>query len=80
MAMEYEYAFVADVMELKPGLREATSEELGKNLTVALAQSGQKFATTTRTLEGGGWETISHSLTSIDKHLVLTVHMRRPWK
>ena len=73
MAKNREYATMVQTAELKPGLADFTSDEVGQNIAVGLSQVLQKASKGLQTLQGGGWEILSHDLTRIDRHLVVSL-------
>ena len=72
-----EYSMMVQTMQLQPGMSDATGEEVGKSLAVALGQIVKTVSTASQKLEGGGWEIVSHELTRIDRHLVVSFLLRR---
>lgn len=73
----YEYGLISEVADVKlEKLTTAIKDEFVQNLQVALA--GVIFRVTERmkTFQGGGWEIMSHQLTSLDRYLVVSFLIR----
>ena len=66
------YGIMVQTMKIKPNMADATPNEVSQALTVGLNQTVQKASKGLDTLEGGGWEIVSHALTRINRHLVLS--------
>jgi len=75
--MATEYAFLVTTLTLTPGLADATSAEVSKGLGTALGPFGEQLAKSVPSFQGGGFEIVSHDLTRIDRHLVVTLLLRR---
>ena len=76
--MDYEYAFMASTITPEPGIEQARSAEASRSIGLALGQFGRTITGAIPDFMGGGWEAISHDLTKIEQHLVVTVCLRRP--
>ncbi len=75
-----EYNMMLNTIELKPGVAEATADEISKDLTMHLGEISQGMSKATESFQGGGWEVVSHALTRIDSHLILSFLIRRDKK
>ena len=67
-----EYCTMVRTLEIKAGMADATADEVTNDLTVSLAQAVHAASTGTQTLEGGGWEIVSHNLARVDRHLIVS--------
>lgn len=77
MGNQFEYGMMVETGELKPGMADATAGEVSRSLTLGLGNIVQKASKGLETLEGGGWVIVSHDLTRIERHLVLSLLVRR---
>ena len=74
----YEYSLISEVADVKlEKVATATNDEFTKNLQASL--SGVIFRVTERmkAFQGGGWEIMSHQLTSLGSFLVVSFLIRR---
>lgn len=78
--MAYKYAFIVNTLEIKAPLADATSDELSQHLAIALGNLAESLTKAVPELPGSQYQIVSHCLTRIDRHLVLTVLTRRPMK
>ena len=72
-----EYCTMVQTITLKPGLADATSNEVSQGIAVGLNNIVQKVTKGMQKLQGGGWEMVSHQLTRIDRHLVVSFLLYR---
>ena len=75
---EYEYSIGFQTLEMGPGLAGASGDEVNDELTRQVGSTVRDLAEALQTLEGGGWEIISHDITSLDGRLVASFLTRRP--
>ncbi len=75
--MPQQYAFMIETAELKAGAADATSDEISQSLGLGLGNIGEKITKALPTLPPGGWQVVSHDITRIDRHLVVTILIRR---
>ncbi len=68
-----EYAFSALTMEIKPGLADFNDKEVSLEILKTLRPFAEGLPKTLQQIPPGNWRVISHSLTRIDRHLVLTL-------
>ena len=75
---KYEYSMFVKPIVLTPGIGDATSDEVARDLSQVFARLIQD---TTKALElpdfREGWEIISHDVTRLDRHVVITFLLRR---
>ena len=74
---DYEYSFMVQTAELNPGIVDMTTEQVGQGLAVSLMPVVQRASNAIQSLPPGGWEVVSHDLTRIDRHLILSFLLRR---
>ena len=74
---KYEYGFIVNTLELKIGLADATSEEVSQGMALALSDLAKSLSKAVQTAPQGPWEIVSHDLTRIDRHLIVTFLSRR---
>jgi hypothetical protein len=67
-----EYGFIVKTVEIRPGLADATSNEVSQMLSSGLGPLAQDISKSLLNLPPGGWRVLSHNLTRIDRHLILT--------
>ncbi len=72
-----EYTMMLQMMELRPNIIAATREEVTNNLTSALHKTIQAVSKGIPSLDGGGWEILSHDLTRLDRHLIVSFLLHR---
>ncbi len=72
-----EYGIVVTTGELKVGMADATANEVSQSVTVVLNQMLQNAQKASETFQGGGWDILSHEVTRIDRHLVVSFLLRR---
>ena len=75
---EYEYTII--MRNLTPGkaLPQVGDEEFADQLAQTLHKTLQDCLRINEQMQGGGWEVLSHSMTSIDRHIPVTFLLRRP--
>ena len=76
--MDYEYAFMASTITLELDIEQARSDEVGRSIGMALGQFGRTISGAIPDFMEGGCEVISHDLTKIEQHMLVTVCLRRP--
>ncbi len=74
---DYEYAFMVETVTIQPGIADATADEVSHTIVGTFAPLVGKLGTNLPQLAGGGWQVVSHDLTRIDRHLILTFVIRR---
>jgi len=74
----YEYAIMSETVNVKPEALVAESKkELLSSLGIDLVRVMDIVHKSLNTYEGGGWEILSHDLTKLDRHLVVSFLIRR---
>ena len=76
--MDYDYAFMASTIAPEEDINHAPPDVVGRSIGLALGQFGRTISGAIPEFMGGGWEAISHNLTQIEQHMVVTVCLRRP--
>ena len=74
--MPYKYSFLVTTIELEPGIGDLTSEEISHGFTQEFGSLGPAISQDMQQVTGGPWEAISHSVTGVERHLVITVMLR----
>ena len=72
-----EYGIFVKTIELKQRLADATADEVSEGLAGGLGNYLKNLPKMLESFEGGGWKTVSHNLTRIDRHLVLSLLISR---
>ncbi len=73
-----EHRLMLFAMKLLPDVLEASSNEIGRGLTLSLGRIlDADISKRLDSLEGGGWEIVSHNLTTMDQHLIFSFLIRR---
>jgi hypothetical protein len=72
----YEYAIMSETVALEL-LTGKTKKELLNKLEMALIRVMDVVHKSLRTYEGGGWEILSHDLTKLEHHFLITFLIRR---
>lgn len=72
-----EYGVMAGSAELKPEIKTAPSDQVTQALTAILSNELNKVNKAVNSFQGGGWEIISHELTRIDSHVIVSFLVRR---
>jgi hypothetical protein len=75
-----EYGFMVQTMEIKPDMEDATADGLGQMMAMGFGQMAQKAAKGLTTLQGGNWEIMSHDVTRLGRHLIVSFLLRRQAK
>jgi hypothetical protein len=75
---EYEYSVGLQTLEMRPGLADVASDQLNLELTRDVGSMVRDAAEGIQTVQGGGWEVISHGITGLDGRLVISLLLRRP--
>lgn len=68
----FEYGFIVKTVEIRAGLADATSNEVSRMLSIGLVPLARDISNSLPNLPPGGWKVLSHDLTRIDRHLILT--------
>jgi hypothetical protein len=73
-----EYGFVVQTIEIKPGMEDATADQMSQTMAMGLNQTVQSASKGMNNLPGGGTgEILSHNITRIGSHLVVSFLFRR---
>ncbi|MCK5600315.1 hypothetical protein KAR91_00430 [Candidatus Pacearchaeota archaeon] len=72
-----EYGMMVQTIEIKPDIADAPASEFSQYFTAGLNQIVQKASKGLNSFEGGGWSFVSHDLTKIDHHLVLSLLIQK---
>jgi hypothetical protein len=74
-----EYGFMVQTMDIKPDMEDSTADQLSQGMAVALNKMAQGASKGLSNLPGGGGnpEIISHNLTRIGGHLLVTFMFKR---
>jgi len=72
-----QYATLVQVGELEALVSDMTSREAALSMTKALGELVNKVTQAIGTLDGGGWEIVSHEITAISKHLIVSFLVKR---
>lgn len=75
--MNYEYGFLVQTGTLTAGLADASSEEMGRGFAQLFGPLAERVSNAIRAYPNGPWEIVSHDITRIDRHLVVTFLIRR---
>jgi hypothetical protein len=67
-----EYGMMTTTFKLKEELEGITSDEISQSLSLGTHEYLKSLPASLDSFEGGGWRVVSHALTKIDSHLVLT--------
>ena len=74
-----EDGMMVQTLEIKPEMADLSPEKIGQSLAGEL---GKLLSTAARGLvnlpDKGHWEIVSHSLTRLDRHLILSVVIKKP--
>jgi len=74
---QYEHAVMFHTARLAPDLANRSDDQFGAGLGIHLAPLIEKMTKGAETFQGGGWEVLSHQLTPLDGHLVMSLLLRR---
>jgi len=72
-----EYGVMAQSVDLKPEAYSATGALLAKTITESMNQILIKASKGLQSFQGGGWDIMSHQITRIGDHLVVSFLLRR---
>jgi hypothetical protein len=72
-----EYGMMVHTLDIKPDMADLTASEFSQNLTGGLGQILHNVMEGLKKFQQGEWEIVSHSLTRVDRHLVLSLLIRR---
>jgi hypothetical protein len=75
-AMPYKYTFIVTTLELQPGIQDLTSEEFVPELAQQFGGMGPSLSQYIQQIPEGPWEAISHSVTRLDRHFVVSLMLR----
>ena len=75
--MPTEYAFLTTSITISQEIADATGGEVSRSIGGALGPFGEELGRALPEFQGGGWEVVSHDLTRIDFHLVVSLLLRR---
>ncbi len=74
--MSHKYTFLVSSLELDPSVADLTPEEIQHGFNQAMGGFGQSISTSIQQVPEGPWEAVSHSVTRLENHLVITVMLR----
>jgi len=74
---QYEYGMMVETGALRADFWDASSEQVSAGLAQSLGKIADKVGKALPKFQGGGWEVISHNLTRIKRHLIVTFMIRR---
>ena len=80
---EYENLIMGRTIQLKPGFENRSGEDLGKEVATELGKLVSGLGNIMRSpdfSEGPGWELMSHEITRLGSHLLVTFLLRRQTK
>ncbi len=77
---EYEYDTLVYTTELKPGLADVSCDEISDVIANAFGRAVESVSKHLPKLGEGGWQLVSHSATRLDRWLVTTFLLRRPYR
>jgi hypothetical protein len=66
-----------NTLQLKTVTPDATGDDMNKYISLGVNRIFRDVAEGTQQVEGGGWEILSHSLTKLDNHLVVSFLLSR---
>ena len=72
----HKYTFLVTSMELPDGVADQSSNEVKQSLNEIMGQLSQPLTETVQSVPQGPLEGISHSVTQMDRHLVVTILLR----
>lgn len=72
-----EYATLVEVGELQKGIEDMKSKDVAVSMISGLGGLVNKVSDAIKTLDGGGWEIVSHEITVISKHLIVSFLLKR---
>ena len=74
--MSQKYTFLVTSMELPDGIEDQSSVQVNQSLNEIMGQLSQPLTETIGQVPEGPWEGVSHTVTQMDRHLVVTVMLR----
>ena len=72
-----EYGIMTQTIEITPEMADVNAGGMSQAITMKLQPFIRAASEGLGKIEGGGWRIISHSLTRVDRHLVLTLLIER---
>ena len=72
-----EYGMMVHSIEITPDMADQSANEFSQRLSGGLGQILNTAMNGLKTFQRGDWEIVSHSLTRVDRHLVLSLLIRR---
>jgi len=73
----YDYGFLVQTAALNVDLADLTSDEVASSLSPLLGQLGERISRAIRAYPNGPWEIVSHDITRLERHVVVTFLIRR---
>ena len=67
-----EYMILVHTVELSPAIETATADEITAQFTSSLTDIAHQVTQYAETIGQGGWEVVSHTLTKLHSHLLVT--------
>jgi hypothetical protein len=68
---------MTQTIEITPEMADVGANEISQAITMKLQPFIQAATHGLGNIQGGGWRILSHSLTRVDRHLVLTLLIER---
>lgn len=72
-----EYGIMVQALGIKPDMLDATPEQIGQSFTAGLGRMVEKASKGVDSFDGGGWTIVSHALTKLDRHLIISFLLHR---
>jgi hypothetical protein len=73
-----EYGFIVQTIDIKPDMEDSTADQLSQTMAIGLNKIVQSASKGLNNLPGGGsGEILSHNLTRIGGHLIVSFLFRR---
>jgi len=72
-----DYTMAVSSITLKPGIEDLPIHDIEKALANSLKKVIEGVSKGNEILEGGGWEIVSHDITRLQSHLIITFTLRR---
>lgn len=79
MARAYEHGLVVQSSTLAEHVSDDDASSVGQALSERFVEVAGALDSTLRTLDGGGWEVVSHCVTIVNRVVVVNFLVRRPW-
>ena len=73
----YDYGFLVQTATLTNELADQTSDEVASTLTPLFGQLSERISRAVRAYPNGPWEIVSHDITRLERHVVVTFLIRR---